>query len=115
MQFADSSGMQFEVLTWTQRAAKIVVDPLRNYLLPASFWRAVLRRSRSPLIAESFRRPGSWQAMRLVYVNAPVEGFSDRMAVRWNPISMASRNRRKLIVAMLTEMIQQRSKCARSR
>lgn len=105
MQLVEVNGMQFEVLPWSQRAAKLVVDPLRNYLLPASFWRRVMRRSKSPLIAESLLRPGSWQSMRIVYANDPPVDLFDRMAVRYNPISMATRNRRKLIVARLTEIL----------
>jgi hypothetical protein len=109
MQLVEVNGMQFEVLPWAQRAAKIIVDPWRNYLLPASFWRFILRRSRSPLIAESLRRPGSWQSMRIVYANDPPVGLCDRMAVLYNPISMASRNRRKLIVAKLSEILKRRA------
>jgi hypothetical protein len=109
MQLVEVNGMQFEVLPWSQRAAKLIADPLRNYLLPASFWQRVLRHSRSPLIAESFRRPGGWQSMRIVYANEPPVDLFDRMAVRSNPISMASRNRRKLIVSKLSEIVKSRA------
>ena len=109
MQFVEVNGLKFEVLPWGQRLAKLVVDPWRNYLLPGALWRKLMRRSRSPLIAESLRRPGSWQSMRIVYANDPPVGIMDRMAVRYNPISMASRNRRKLVVSLLSEMLKKRA------
>jgi hypothetical protein len=108
MQFVEVGGIQYEVLPWKQRIARLVIDPWKNFLLPASFWRYVMRRSRSPLIAESMRSPGGWQSMRIVYANEAPQGPLDRLAVRYNPISMASRNRRKLVVSLLTEMIDRR-------
>ena len=51
--------------------------------------------SRSPLIAETFRRPGSWQSMRIIYENAKPVDFMDRMALKNNPISVETRNRRR--------------------
>lgn len=109
MQFVEIDGIQYEVLPWKQRVVQSIVNPWRNVLLPASFWRYVMRRSRSPLIAESFRRPGGWQSMRIVYENETPKGIQDRMAVRYNPISMASRNRRKLVISLLTDLINRRA------
>ena len=107
MQFVEIDGIQYEVLPWKQRLVQSIVNPWRNQLLPASFWRYVMSRSRSPLIAESLRRPGGWQSMRIVYANDSPQGIQDRMAVRYNPISIASRNRRKLVVALLTDLLKQ--------
>ena len=105
MRLIEVNGMQFEVLSPLRRVAKILLDPFRNYLLPASFWRRLMKRSRSPLIAENLIRPGSWQSMRILHANATPVDLCDRLAVRYNPISMATRNRRKLVVAKLTEIL----------
>jgi ubiquinone/menaquinone biosynthesis C-methylase UbiE len=113
MQFVEVGGIQYEVLPWKQRIARIVIDPWRNFLLPASFWRYVMRRCQSPLIAELMRCPGGWQSMRIVYSNEAPAGMFDREAVRYNPISMAARNRRKLVISMLTEMIDRRADSGR--
>ena len=113
MQFVEVGGIQYEVLPWKQGIVQRVVNPLRNVLLPGSFLRYIMSRSRSRLIAESMDRPGGWRSMRIVYANEDPSGILDRMAVRYNPISMASRNRRKLVVSLLTELIDQRADSGR--
>ena len=65
-----------------------------------------MKQSQSDLIAESFRSPGGWRSMELVYRNAPPVDWLDRQALRDNPISMAARNRRKIITDKLTKLIQ---------
>jgi SAM-dependent methyltransferase len=104
VRFVTENGIAYEVLPWSQQALKLIVDPYRNWLLPARLLQWIVRKSRSPLVAETLRRPGSWQSMKIVYANeTPVDAI-DRMAVRYNTISMATRNRRKLVTAKLTEV-----------
>ena len=43
--------------------------------------------------------------MNIVYANQRPVDWMDRMAVRYNPISMETRNRRKLVTAKLTEIL----------
>ncbi|MGQ0636411.1 MAG: class I SAM-dependent methyltransferase family protein [Planctomycetaceae bacterium] len=74
-------------------------------LLPAAWLRRTLSRSQSPLIRESFARPGGWRSMELVYENADPVDWPDRQALRWNPVSIASRNRRRYLVAALERLI----------
>lgn len=105
MKFVEIDGLQFEVMPVAQRVIKTVVDPLRNRLLPASMLKRMANRSQSPLIQESLIRPGGWRSMNIVYENRRPVDWMDRMAVRYNPISMASRNRRKLVTAKLTELL----------
>jgi cyclopropane fatty-acyl-phospholipid synthase-like methyltransferase len=45
--------------------------------------------------------------MNIVYENRPPVDWMDRMAVRYNPISMATRNRRKLVTAKLVEVLKE--------
>ena len=95
--------------TAIQRLGYLLTNPGKNYLLPAEWLRALMRRSRSPLIAESFIRPGGWRSMELVYRNAEPVDWLDRQALRDNPISMAARNRRKMVTDRLTKLIQQQA------
>ena len=104
MRFVYENGIAYEVLPWTNHALKLLFDPYRNWLLPARLLKWIVRKSRSPLVAETLRRPGSWQSMKIVYANEPPVDAIDRMAVRYNTISMATRNRRKLVTAKLAEI-----------
>ncbi|MDB5345515.1 MAG: hypothetical protein JWP89_3892 [Schlesneria sp.] len=105
MKFVEVDGLQFEVMPVAQVILKTVVDPLRNRLLPVSMLKRMANRSQSPLIQESLVRPGGWRSMSIVYENSKPVDWMDRMAVRYNPISMATRNRRKLVTAKLTELL----------
>lgn len=105
MKFVEIDGLQFEVMPVAQRVIKTVVDPIRNRLLPTSMLRRMANRSQSPLIQESLVRPGGWRSMNIVYENRRPVDWMDRMAVRYNPIAMDSRNRRKLVTAKLTELL----------
>jgi ubiquinone/menaquinone biosynthesis C-methylase UbiE len=105
MKFVEVDGLQFEVMPVAQTVIKTLVDPLRNRLLPVSMLKRMANRSQSPLIQESLVRPGGWRSMNIVYQNSKPVDWMDRMAVRYNPISMATRNRRKLVTAKLTELL----------
>jgi SAM-dependent methyltransferase len=88
-----------------QRAGYLLVNPWKNFLLPAGWLRNRLRRSRSPLVTESFVRPGGWRSMEIIYRNRePVDWF-DRQALRDNPISMAARNRRRIVTGKIASLI----------
>jgi SAM-dependent methyltransferase len=99
------NGIAYEDSSFSQRFARFLTDPWKNYLLPVPLLRRVTQLSRSRLIAESHRAPGSWRSMEIIYENLPPVDFLDRMAVRDNPISMAARNRRKWVVHELTEQM----------
>lgn len=88
-----------------QRLAYLIGNPLKNRILRVSRLKKMLGRSRSRLIAESFVRPGGWRSMELVYRNAPPVDWFDRQALVANPISMAARNRRKIVTDLLTKLI----------
>ncbi len=105
MRWAEQDGIRFEIRSPLQVIMNSIMNPFRNYLIPAFILKAVLRRSSSPLIRETFIRPGSWQSMRIVYENAEPKGIIDRLAIRDNSISMATRNRRQLVTAILTRII----------
>lgn len=84
---------------------RYLANPFRNYLLPASWLRVIASRSRSPLIAETFLRPGGWRSMELIYDNAAPQDWSDAQAIRSNPVSVATRNRHRYVVQHLAELI----------
>ncbi|HEY6562891.1 MAG TPA: class I SAM-dependent methyltransferase family protein, partial [Pirellulaceae bacterium] len=52
------------------------------------------------------RRPGGWPSMRILHENAPPVDFLDRLALRASPLSLATRNRRKLVVLMLGKILE---------
>ena len=88
-----------------QRAGYLLGNPLKNFLLPAGWLRRQLKLSRSPLLAESFVRPGGWRSMEIVYRNATAVDWFDHQALRDNPMAMAARNRRKIITRKITHLI----------
>ena len=88
-----------------QRAGYVLANPWKNYLLPAEWLKQLIGSSRSPLIAESQVRPGGWRSMELIYANEQPVDLVDKQALRDNPISIASRNRRRIVIGVLTELI----------
>ncbi len=101
------NNIEYEVYSPGQSIIKLLSDPWKNWLLPTSWLIKLTTLSRSRLIEETRRNPGSWKSMEIVYENlAPVD-WLDRMALCDNPISMAVRNRRKFVVAELTKLISQ--------
>jgi SAM-dependent methyltransferase len=101
---ADAAPL-LEAPSMLQRAGYLLLNPWKNFLLPAGWLRPRLRQSRSPLVAESFVRPGGWRSMEIIYRNhEPVDWF-DRQALRDNPISMAVRNRRRIVTQKIAALI----------
>ncbi len=98
-------GLEFEVLTPWRRCLNGLANPWRNYLLPKALLQWVVRRSKSPLIQETLRKPGGWQSMAIIYANPAPNGLLDGWAVQHSPLAMATRNRRKLITARLEELL----------
>jgi hypothetical protein len=92
-----------------QRIGYLLTNPWRNFLIPAGWLRRLVSRSRSPLIAESRVSPGGWRSMEIIYRNAPPVDWFDRQALRENPISMAARNRRRIVTGILSRLIAERA------
>jgi len=103
----ERDGITYEGISPLNRGKRAVIEGFCNTFVPAKLLRRIVSRSQSPLIAESFRRPGSWQSMRIVYENANPVDYLDRMALRNNPISIETRNRRKLVVPKLAQMLRE--------
>lgn len=93
--------------TAIQRLGAALLNPAKNYLLPASWLKMLLKRSAGPLLAEGFARPGGWRSMEILYRNDEPVDWLDRQALRDNPISMGSRNRLKIITRRLANLIAQ--------
>src|SRR5882757_1887909 len=100
-----SAAPRLECPSMLQRAGYLIGNPLKNFLLPAGWLRRQLGRSRSPLLAESFARPGGWRSMEIIYRNATAVDWFDRQALCDNPISMAARNRRKIVTGKIAGLI----------
>lgn len=97
--------LSLETLSRSRHLLNRLINPLRNHVLPAPFLRWVTRRSRSPLVQESNLRPGGWRSMEIIYENAEPLDYVDRLAVRYNPLSIEARNRRRLVSGKLTDLI----------
>lgn len=101
----DSGSEKLEAPSFLQRAAYAITNPWKNYLLPAGYLKKLIAKSQSPLIAESRVRPGGWRSMEYIYANEEPVDAIDKQALRDNPLSIGSRNRRRIVTAKLTELI----------
>ncbi|MSR56459.1 MAG: hypothetical protein EXS05_02155 [Planctomycetaceae bacterium] len=98
-------NVSLEELSIAQRTSGLLLGPWKNYLLPARVWQRLMASSPSPLLAESFLRPGGWRSMELMYANAEPLDWLDRQALRDDPMSKASRNRLRIVTARLASLI----------
>lgn len=105
LRFAGDATAPLEAPTVQQRAGYLITNPWRNYLLPVTVLQGLMDRSNSPLIAEGQIRPGGWRSMEIMYRNDEPVDWPDRQALRDNPLSMASRNRRRMITRKLATLI----------
>ncbi len=105
LRFAGDATMPYEVPSMRQRANYLLTNPWRNFLLPVNVLQRLMTRSASPLIAEAQVRPGGWRSMEILYRNDEPVDWSDRQALRDNPVSMASRNRRRIVTDKLASLI----------
>lgn len=96
---------ELETIGPNQKLASALINPWKNYLLPARFLKRLLKRSKSPLLAESFQRPGGWRSMQIIYRNDPPVDWFDAQALKTNPISIASRNRCRIVIQKLAQAI----------
>lgn len=99
------ADQDFETPSSGQQFGYRLLNPFKNGLLPGGLLRGLMRTSRSKLIEESFVSPGGWRSMELLYRNDAPLDWLDRQALRDNPISMAARNRRKVVTTKLVQLI----------
>ena len=100
-------GIQFEVHGPGRRLMRrLVLEPLVNYLLPASLTRAMLRLTKSELAAANWADPGGWRSMVISYENNPRQ-LADRVLVGGGAVPTALRNRRRLAGRLLAGLIDQ--------
>lgn len=95
---------EFESRRWSDSFLATVFNPWLNYLLPAKLLKWAVRRSKSPIVHESFRRPGGWLSTYQAYENAEPVDLVDRIALT-DPIARALRNRRQVVTRLLTDFI----------
>ncbi|QDT29796.1 Putative lysophospholipase [Gimesia panareensis] len=95
-----------ETMSRGQQIGNWLINPCKNYLIPASWLQRLLKSSQSELLTETFRRPGSWRAMEILYRKDAPFDLLDRQALLDNPISRASRNRLQTVTQILIDLIQ---------
>ncbi|MCB1194923.1 hypothetical protein KDK77_01945 [bacterium] len=99
-------SIEFEDFSALSKTLKTCVfNPFINYILPASLLKKVLRESKSNLMHESLRLPGSWQSMQICYDNPPAKDLIDHLVLRLGSFPVALRNRKKLMVKTIAEHI----------
>lgn len=98
-------GLVFEEIGSAQQLMRSITNPFLNHLIPVGVLKWFMRRSKSPLVTEMFRWPGSWKSVEITYANAAPVDWIDRLALRQNAMAIATRNRRKVIVKLLAEML----------
>ena len=108
----DLAAQPFETPSPIQRVAYRLLNPFKNWLLPASWLKAFVSSRPSSLISESFVSPGGWRSMEHVYRKRSPVSWLDRQALIDNPISMAARNRRKIVTERLVQLIRKHPEAA---
>lgn len=100
------NGIEFETFTPIQTVVKkVIVNPLINYLVPPAFLKFVFRTSKSDLAKESLIAPGNWNSMKISYENKPPKDFIDKLVLRYGSFPVGLRNRKKLVVSKMTQLI----------
>jgi len=82
-----------------------LVGPFINYLIPRRLLRFIVSRSRSPLLSESLRAPGSWRSMMAAYAHQKPKGFVDYIVSKYGSFPMGLRNRKRLVVRWLSRIL----------
>jgi 16S rRNA G966 N2-methylase RsmD len=97
----------FERMSLIQKLYKnYLVNPMINHVIPKKHLINYLKQSKSPLVQETLKQPGSWRCMKLSYENqAPVD-FVDAVANRFGTFPMALRNRKRLVVRKMVQLLQ---------
>lgn len=105
----DDLNQPLEMVSLIQSIACRLTNPYKNHLLPKSWLKRLLSSSQSTLLAETFRRPGGWRTMEMMYHNEKPVDWLDRQALQDNPIARASRNRLQIVTQILIDLISQYS------
>lgn len=107
---APKEHLEFETLGRFKGLVKRrVFNPLVNYLLPLPILRLILRKSKSALVQESLRAPGSWRSMMISYARQSGSGLIDKVVTDYGVFPMGLRNRKKLVIQKLKALIEERS------
>jgi SAM-dependent methyltransferase len=100
-----TSVNMLETLSAAESVLAKLKAPFLDWLIPAAALKSVIYRSRSPLVKAQREGPGGWRAMELVYQNAAPVDWIDRMALTGNAYARAARNRRKVVIQLLTKLV----------
>ncbi|QDT45001.1 Putative lysophospholipase [Gimesia alba] len=100
-------NQSLETMPFSLRIGGWLANPYKNYLLPVPWLKRLLKSSESELLEETFRRPGGWRTMEMMYRNSQSVDSLDRQALRDNPIARASRNRLQIVTRILMDLMTQ--------
>lgn len=89
---------------------KVLFNPLINYIIPPATLKNILQNSKSDLAKESLVAPGSWKSMQISYENKPPEDFIDKVVLQLGSFPVGLRNRKKLVVAKMVDLINRYAK-----
>ena len=104
VQNCDPPEVDFERFSALNRAfKKALVNPLANYL-PAGLTKAMLRFGKSELAAANWANPGGWRSMVISY-DGGCGQVADRILVNAGTVPTALRNRKRLAVRLLADLI----------
>lgn len=106
----DDLNQPLEKLSLSERIACRITNPCKNYLLPADWLKQWFSSSQSVLLAETFRRPGGWRTMEMMYQNEEPVDWLDKQALRDNAIARASRNRLQIVTQILMDLISRQAR-----
>lgn len=100
-------NIEYEQFNPFQRCMKrFIFNPLINHVLPPSFLKSVLSKSKSELAHESLKAPGNWKCMQISYDNKPPRDLIDRFVLVMGSFPAGLRNRKKMSVAMINDLLQ---------
>ena len=98
------SDIDFERHSSAKRFIKrALINPLANYL-PSGFLRGLLRLGKSELALANWTDPGGWKSMIISYTGKTPQ-IADRLLLAGGTMHMALRNRRRLSVKILADLI----------
>ena len=98
--------IDFEVLSAPMRIIRnVLINPIANFL-PAGISKALLKFGKSQLAEANWTEPGGWRSMVISY-NGQCKQIADKILVGAGTIPKALRNRKRLVVWILSRLINQ--------
>ena len=98
--------IDFEALSTPMRIIRnVLINPIANFL-PAGISKALLKFGKSQLAEANWTEPGGWKSMVISY-NGQCKQIADRILVKAGTVPKALRNRKRLVIWILSKLINQ--------